>query len=138
MVIWFSNSSKFSNISFLNLFTIGAFAGTINDFIRASGGHLLLNNVNISLETKKDPTSTDKIIYNVTLSESSKCDLDILLNNGTTIRLPKGSTTVSKSIFLNEHNILSLATMYNINFDSIFKSPTNLHNLCINIIRIFD
>ena len=92
-----------------------------------------IDNVNISLETKKDPTSTDKIIYVVTLSESSKCDLDILLNNGTTVRLPKGTSTVSKSIFLNEHNILSLATMYNINFDSIFKSPTNLHNLCINI-----
>ena len=93
-----------------------------------------IDSVNIKLESTKDATSTDKIIYTVTLSEAAKCDLNILLNNGTTIELLKGQSTISKPIFLNEHNILSLATLFNINFDSVFKSPNNLYNLTLNII----
>lgn len=92
-----------------------------------------IDSVNIKLESAKDATSTDKIIYTVTLSEAAKCDLNILLNNGTTIVLLKGQSTISKPIFLNEHNILSLSTLFNINFDSVFKSPNNLYNLTLNI-----
>ena len=92
-----------------------------------------IDSVIIKLDSKKDAVSTDKIIYTVTLSEAAKCDLKVLLNNGTTIELLKGQSTISKPIFLNEHNILSLATLFNINFDSIFKSPTNLYNLSLNI-----
>lgn len=92
-----------------------------------------VDSVTVTLDSKKDPTSNDKIIYTVTLSETAKCDLDILLNNGTTIKLTKGNSSISKTVFLNEHNILSLATLFNINFDTVFKSPTNLYNLCLNI-----
>ncbi len=91
------------------------------------------DSVIVTLDSKKDPASNDKIIYTVTLSETAKCDLDILLNNGSTIKLPKGNSVTTKTIFLNEHNVLSLATLFNINFDSVFKSPTNLYNLCLNI-----